>query len=90
MWSWFIFVRSSPLSFSYKRRVMLPWLLLVIFVSVFWQLSLYLRRRRTSKGLPLPPGPKGLPFIGNVLDFPKEFAWKRFVEWGSRYGQSFQ
>lgn len=67
---------------------MLPSLLLVIFALIFWQSTLYLRRRRASKGLPLPPGPKGWPIIGNILDFPKEYAWKRFVEWGSRYGQS--
>ena len=34
----------------------------------------------------LPPGPKPLPLIGNVLDVPKEAAWKVFKEWGHEYG----
>jgi hypothetical protein len=35
----------------------------------------------------LPPGPKPLPLIGNILDVPKEAAWKVFQEWGHQYGQ---
>ncbi|KAI0088547.1 cytochrome P450 [Irpex rosettiformis] len=34
----------------------------------------------------LPPGPKPLPLIGNVLDVPREAAWKVFKEWGHQYG----
>ncbi|KAF7360772.1 Cytochrome P450 [Mycena venus] len=43
-----------------------------------------LYKRRTA--LPLPPGPKGLPLIGNVLDMPKSHAWKTFAQWGDIYG----
>lgn len=38
---------------------------------------------------PLPPGPKGLPIIGNVLDMPTSHEWYKFAEWGERYGTSF-
>ncbi|TFY75063.1 hypothetical protein EWM64_g8950 [Hericium alpestre] len=31
---------------------------------------------------PLPPGPKGLPVIGNVLDMPKSQEWLTFAKWG--------
>ncbi len=34
----------------------------------------------------LPPGPKGLPFIGNLLDMPTEKEWLTFAKWGERYG----
>jgi hypothetical protein len=37
--------------------------------------------------LPLPPGPKGWPLIGNVLDMPKSHAWKTFAQWGDIYGK---
>ncbi|TFK26029.1 OrdA protein [Coprinopsis marcescibilis] len=34
----------------------------------------------------LPPGPKGLPAIGNLLDMPKEKEWLTFTEWGRKFG----
>ncbi|KAF7332878.1 Cytochrome P450 [Mycena venus] len=43
-----------------------------------------LYKRKTT--LPLPPGPKGLPLIGNVLNMPKSHAWKTFAQWGDIYG----
>jgi hypothetical protein len=39
--------------------------------------------RRT---LPLPPGPKPLPLIGNMFDFPKEKEWLVYHAWNERYG----
>lgn len=36
---------------------------------------------------PLPPGPKGLPIIGNVLDMPKSFEWVTFIEWSRKWGK---
>ena len=35
---------------------------------------------------PLPPGPKGLPIIGNILDVPTTSPWKTFHEWSKLYG----
>lgn len=37
----------------------------------------------------LPPGPKGLPIIGNVLDMPSEKDWLTFAHWGDIYGTLF-
>ncbi|KAJ7638494.1 cytochrome P450 [Roridomyces roridus] len=34
----------------------------------------------------LPPGPKGLPFVGNVLDMPSEREWITFNKWADTYG----
>ncbi|GJE86535.1 cytochrome P450 [Phanerochaete sordida] len=33
-----------------------------------------------------PPGPKGLPIIGNILQMPKEDEWLTFARWGEQYG----
>ncbi|KAI0043715.1 cytochrome P450 [Auriscalpium vulgare] len=37
-------------------------------------------------GLPLPPGPRPLPFLGNVLDMPRKHEWKTFTRWREVYG----
>ncbi|KAG1874858.1 cytochrome P450 [Suillus subluteus] len=35
---------------------------------------------------PYPPGPRGWPLIGNVLDMPRIKPWLTFTEWGQKYG----
>src|SRR5258708_10448078 len=37
-------------------------------------------RRRNPARLPYPPGPKGYPIIGNLLDIPNAFIYKRLRE----------
>ena len=50
--------------------------------------SLYFRdRRRNPAGLPYPPGPKGYPIIGNLLDMPNAFIYKRFREMSRELGR---
>ncbi|KAI9507177.1 cytochrome P450 [Russula earlei] len=36
--------------------------------------------------LPLPPGPKGWPLIGNLLDMPNDDFAKTYTEWARMYG----
>ncbi|KAH6919036.1 cytochrome P450 [Coprinopsis sp. MPI-PUGE-AT-0042] len=47
-----------------------------------------LRAKRAEKRsrLPLPPGPKGLPLLGNLLDIPQEKPWEVYSEWAKQYG----
>ncbi|KAJ7729931.1 cytochrome P450 [Mycena metata] len=40
----------------------------------------------TWRRKPLPPGPRGLPLIGNVFDVPKAREWLAFAEMGRKYG----
>lgn len=35
---------------------------------------------------PYPPGPPGLPIVGNILDMPRTRPWLTFTEWGKKYG----
>ncbi|EMD37505.1 hypothetical protein CERSUDRAFT_114144 [Gelatoporia subvermispora B] len=58
-------------------------------VSLCAVFSLLLRRFGTykrQKSLPLPPGPKPWPLIGNVRDIPTIYPWKTYAEWGKQYG----
>jgi len=48
-----------------------------VFV-VYW-------RNGQRRGRELPPGPKKLPFIGNLLSMPRRVEWETFVKWGKEY-----
>ncbi|KAJ7446928.1 cytochrome P450 [Mycena galericulata] len=42
-----------------------------------------LNKGRSSK---LPPGPRGLPLLGNIADLPKSHSWETYAKWGEKYG----
>ncbi|KAK0223342.1 cytochrome P450 [Armillaria fumosa] len=58
---------------------------LTLGVSIFFCLLRPIRRRR----LPFPPGPKGLPLIGNLWDVPAEHPWLTYAQWAATYGDVF-
>ncbi len=47
---------------------------------------LLLYRRLSFNRRRLPPGPKGLPLIGNLWDVPAEYPWLTYAQWAATYG----
>ncbi|KAJ3559448.1 hypothetical protein NP233_g11260 [Leucocoprinus birnbaumii] len=65
--------------------VLLAYALAAIFVVR--ALQTYKRQRSDNpNGLPLPPGPKGLPLIGNFFDLPTYKLWLVYDSWIKKYG----
>lgn len=45
------------------------------------------KSRNNSKRLPHPPGPPGLPLIGNLRDLPSQPAWIEYLRMGEKYSE---
>jgi hypothetical protein len=42
--------------------------------------------KRRSRSLPLPPGPRQIPFLGNALDIDITEPHITYTQWGLQYG----
>ncbi|KAI0754738.1 cytochrome P450 [Daedaleopsis nitida] len=76
----------------FQSDISLAW---VVAVSLLALASIVRLLRRASgyktrsQGLPLPPGPPGLPIVGHLLEIPggKDLPWKAYREYSRRYGK---
>lgn len=63
------------------------WGVLFASVSLLWAFSKLLsRRKRNARGLSLPPGPKGLPLVGNLFQLPQKEPWVEYDRLSKQYG----
>ena len=63
--------------------------LAALFFSLMLFRQLKKARDLNPNGLPLPPGPKGYPLIGNFFDMPVHKPWVVYDEWRKTYGKCF-
>ncbi|KAF8799127.1 cytochrome P450 [Phlegmacium glaucopus] len=60
---------------------------LVISLSLALIAYLYFTKNKRSS-LPLPPGPKKRPLLGNLLDFPRNHHWLKYSEWAKEFNSN--
>lgn len=65
----------------FTTSIMAVYIFLVLVASSILK-ALFRSIRRFS----LPPGPKGLPLVGNIFDMPVEREWLTFARWGEVWG----
>ncbi|KAF9444505.1 cytochrome P450 [Macrolepiota fuliginosa MF-IS2] len=64
-----------------------PYSLLLVSLAFAWWIQAYLKDRRANPHrLPYPPGPKGYPVIGILLNAPMSFPWLQYDKWLKIYG----
>jgi len=61
-------------------------LLTFLDVALFALMLVLLKGLMSKKSNQLPPGPRKLPLLENLLDMPMSHEWFKFAEWGEKWG----
>ncbi|KAF5342840.1 hypothetical protein D9758_013372 [Tetrapyrgos nigripes] len=61
-----------------------PWNILALIVLVTLAVRIFYKPKRN-----LPPGPKGLPVLGNIFQLPETLQFLHFAEWKEEFGPIF-
>ena len=61
----------------------------IYLVAAFLAFKWIRKTKRNPRNLPLPPGPKPLPVVGNLLDLPRSSEWLTVTKWKQVYGEFF-
>ena len=72
---------------SVLHAVPIPFVVIVLVLFVYVRSFLDRKKLRTH-GLPLPPGPKGWPVIGNMFDMQASQPWLAYRDLAVEYGAS--
>ena len=69
-------------------EVIAPAMALFMFldIALFALMLVLLKGLMSKKSIPLPPGPRKLPLLENLLDMPTTHEWFKFAEWGEKWG----
>ena len=59
---------------------------MVLFI-VFCFFATFLLCKRKRSHLPLPPGSKKLPIIGNLFQIPTSYEWEVYAKWCKEYSE---
>ncbi|THU85082.1 cytochrome P450 [Dendrothele bispora CBS 962.96] len=59
---------------------------LLDYVLISWGIYLIFRLSQRRDRFPLPPGPRGYPLIGNLLDLPSSHEWLTWAKLGEKWG----
>jgi hypothetical protein len=55
------------------------------FITFLFSAAIWLTSRVGRRNQTLPPGPPGIPILGNLTEFPKKWPHYQFAKWGTRF-----
>ncbi|KAJ2918114.1 hypothetical protein MD484_g2319, partial [Candolleomyces efflorescens] len=58
---------------------------LFFYTGLILTIGFYRWQHRKKIRLPLPPGPKKLPLVGNLFQLPTTYEWEVFAQWSETY-----